>query len=77
MIWGAFANLGGCTFENQLFVKLDHPQYKQIYAAVLAAYAGKFKVSAYVHGCETVSWYSGAPNTFNTVHSYSTLGVSD
>ncbi len=76
-IVGAFGNVGGCTFENQLFIKIDHPQYKQIYAAALAAFAGKYKISAYVHGCETVAWYSGPPNTFNIVHAYSALAISD
>ncbi len=77
MIYGEFSNPGGCTFANQLFVKSDHPQYKQIYAAALAAYVGKQKISAYVHGCETVLWYSAAPNTFGIVYSYSSLAISD
>ena len=77
MINGDFSNPGGCTFTNQLFVRADHPQYKQIYASALAAYMGKQKLSAYVHGCETVGWYSAAPNTYNIVYSYSSLALTD
>lgn len=77
LIVGEFGNPGGCTFGNQLFVKSDHPQYKQIYAAAMSAYLSKAKVSAYVHGCEPVVWYSAAPNTFNVVYSYSSLAISD
>jgi hypothetical protein len=77
MIDGAFSNPGACTFADRLFVKSDHPQYKQIYAAALAAFATKRKISAYVHGCETLGWYSGPQNTFNIVHSYSALSISD
>jgi len=77
MVVGEFGNPGGCTFANQMFIKSDHPQYKQIYATALAAYLTKSKLSAYVHGCEAVPWYSVASNTFNIVHSYSSLTISD
>lgn len=77
MIQGAFSNPGDCTYANQLFVKADHPQYKQLYAAALAAFMGKKKVSAYVHGCETVSWYTAPSNTFNIVHAYSSLAIEE
>ncbi len=77
MLAGAFGNAGGCVVSNHLFVKGDHPQYKLMYAAALAAYAGKQKITAYVHGCEPVLWYSEAVTTYNIVHSNSSLAITD
>jgi hypothetical protein len=77
MIYGQFSNPGGCTAGDQVFVKADHPQYRQIYAAALAAFLVKEAVSAYVHGCETIWWYSAAPNTFNVMDSASALAVGE
>jgi hypothetical protein len=71
---GSFGNPGGCTVGDQLFVRSDHPQYKQIYAAALAAQISKQKISAYVHSCGPVAWYTAA-STFNTVHAYSSLAI--
>lgn len=76
MLTGEFGNPGGCTYGNLMFVKSDHPQYKQMYATALAAHMGKQKISAYVHSCEVVAWFS-AGQTMNAVHSYSSLAISD
>ena len=77
MIWGSFGNGGSCAISNQLYVKRDHPQYKEIYATALAAMLGKYRIRAYVHGCEPVLWYSAAENTFNVVYSYATLSIAE
>ena len=77
MVYGAFGNPGGCTFGDQVFVKLSHTQYKQIYAAALAAYMSKNKVVAYVGGCEAVTWYSIPSNTFGIVDSSTSLSIAD
>lgn len=77
MLSGEFGNAGGCSVGNYLFVKSDHPQYKQIYATALSAHLAKQKVTAYVHSCESVVWFSAAPTTYNIVHSYSSLAIAD
>lgn len=77
MIYGAFGNPGTCTFADYLFVRSDHPQYKQMYAAALIAMASKQKILAYVPVCQPVTWYSVAANTFNVVDASSSLAISD
>jgi hypothetical protein len=76
MIYGAFGNAGGCVITNQLYIKSNHSQYKQIYAAALAAFAGQYNVSAYVHVCESIGWYAVPSTTFNIVDAGSTLVIS-
>lgn len=77
MIYGSFGNAGGCVVADRLYVKSDHPQYKQMYAAALTAFAGKYRITAYVDGCESVTWYSAASTTFNIVSAASVLMISD
>ncbi|MET1257581.1 DUF5992 family protein, partial [Aliikangiella maris] len=66
MIYGQFGNKG-CTTSNSVFVKLEHPQYAQIYSTALAAFMAGKKIQAYTHGCEAVGWYSNASITYNVL----------
>lgn len=77
MLFGAFGNPGGCAAQNQLFIKSDHPQYKQLLALAMMAYTTKQKIVAYVHGCEPVVWYSVASHTYNTVIAASSLAIQE
>lgn len=77
MIYGSFGNAGGCVSVDKLYVKIDHPQYKVIYATALAAFSGKSRIQAYVHSCESVGWYAAAETTFNIVQPYSALNISN
>jgi hypothetical protein len=77
MISGAFGNAAGCSYSNTLFVRSDHSQYKQIYAAALLAFATKQKISGYAGACEPVSWFSGYSLTHNVVRSSETLAISE
>lgn len=77
MIYGDFGNTGGCVTGNQLYIRLTHPQYKEIYAAALSALIGKFRIQGYVTACETLGWFSGPTNTFNIVDSNSALIILD
>lgn len=77
MLFGAFGNPGGCVNGDRLFIKAGHPQYKQMYATALAAMLSKQKITAFVHSCEAVDWYSGPTSTFNIVQAYGTLAITD
>jgi hypothetical protein len=77
MIFGEFGNAGGCTIGNQIYVRISHPQYKELYATALAAFAGKFKLQAYIHGCETVSWYAIPSTTYNIMEPGGAMYLTD
>jgi hypothetical protein len=77
VMFGAFSNPGGCSVANVLFVRSEHPQYRALYATALAAYTSKQKVSAYVHACEPIPWYSVPSVTYNTVTMNGTLAIGD
>jgi YD repeat-containing protein len=72
-----FGNAGGCTTVGSLHVKSDHPQYQKIYTSALAAYMGNKKLSAYVHACEPLLWYSAPETTYNTVKASGSPAISD
>jgi len=75
MVYGAFGNPGGCAIGDQFYVKSDHTQYKEIYAAALAAFTAGYKLRAYIHSCEAVTWYTVAPNAYNIVHLYTAVTI--
>lgn len=61
-----FGNPEDCGIPNQIVVELDHPQYKEIYSTVLAAYMAKKKVRFYVNSCKVHGWISSSSmNTLN------------
>lgn len=65
MFYGEYGNPEECTTENRIYVEIDHPQYKEIYSTVLAAFISGKAVRAYIHECGTVGWYAASPTTFN------------
>lgn len=67
MVLGASGNPGECTVANSLFIKLAHPQYKQIVSMILVAKHLNKKIQAYAHTCEPVAWFSVLSTTYNTV----------
>jgi hypothetical protein len=77
MVSGAFGNALGCTSPNLLFVKIDHPQYRQMYATVLTAISTGTKIYDYAHFCQPVGWYSGAETTYNVVTADGTLAIGN
>lgn len=77
VVFGAFGNAGGCTQSNHLYVKGDHPQYKQMYAAALAAFVSGNKIYGYVHTCEPIGWYSVPETTYNVVTANGSFAVSN
>jgi hypothetical protein len=78
-IYGDFGNPGGCSgaYSNVLFVRSSSPHYKEMYAATLAAFAGKYRISAYVVNCQTITWYANSPDTLNMVDTNSVLRIMD
>ncbi len=77
MIYGDFGNAGACTTTNRIYIKIDHPQYNALYATALAAFAGKYKIQAYVQACESVGWYASPSVTFNIINSGSALNIAE
>lgn len=77
MIAGEFGNPGECSNGNYLFVKASHPDYKQIYAAALAALVSKQKIYGYVHYCVPVLWYSVATSTYNAIDVNGSLAITN
>lgn len=75
MIDGAFGNPGRCTYGDQLFVRINHPQYRLIYDTVLSAYIHAKPIVAYVLSCQDVAWYALPGNTFNVVDDTGSIGL--
>ncbi|MCU8089766.1 hypothetical protein [Shewanella sp. SM21] len=75
MVFGAFGNPGGCTVGDRIYININHPQYQQIYAAILAAFASGKKIQAYSHECKPASWYSVEAVTYNHVEPYSAVNL--
>jgi hypothetical protein len=65
MVWGSFANPGACVASNAFLVPINHPQYKEIYAALLFAMASGKKVAGYASSCAPANWYSVPSTTYN------------
>ena len=77
MIYGQFGNAGNCSIANKVYVKIDHPQYKELYSTVLAAYMAGKRVQPYINSCITASWYVAPSTTFNTLTSGGSLNIMD
>ena len=77
MVYGAFGNVGECTFTNRFYVEINHPQYDQIYSTVLAAYMSGKKVRAYTHVCKGRGWYATLDKTFNTLTPSGALNIQN
>ena len=75
MVYGSFGNAGGCTVSDQVYVQFSHPQYKEVYSAVLAAFTSGKQVQFYVHSCDSVIWYSAATTTYNIMEPGGSLNV--
>lgn len=75
MVYGEFGNAGACTILNRFYLKKDHPQYDQAYAAILAAFSSGKKVQVYIHGCEPVTWYANTATTFNIVTTSGAINI--
>jgi len=67
MVYGVFGNTQECSVSNKFYVLSNHPQYKEIYSAVLAAFSSGKKVTAFISKCEAVAWYTSTTTTYNIV----------
>ena len=77
MVYGRFGNAGTCTITDRFYVQKSHPQYKEIYSTVLAAFMSGKKVQAYIHSCNPVGWYSVASTTYNTLGPSGALNIAN
>ena len=77
MVYGSFGNVDGCSVADRFYVQNGHPQYKEIYSTVLAAFMAGKKIQAYIDGCNPVTWYSAPTTTYNTVTPSSTLYLTN
>jgi hypothetical protein len=69
MVYGSFGNPDGCSESDQFFVAMSHPQYSQIYAAVVVAMTSGRQVMVYADSCGPETWYNPSSITYNTVSS--------
>jgi hypothetical protein len=69
MVYGSFGNPDGCSESDQFFIATTHPQYNQIYAAVMVAMSSGRQIMAYADSCAAEAWYNPASVTYNTVSS--------
>lgn len=76
-IFGNFGNPGGCTNSNVIFVRSSSPHYKEMYAAALGAFMGKYRIQVYVTACQTITWYTAAPDTMNVADTNSVFNIAD
>ena len=75
MVFGNFGNPGECTIADSFYVLSSHPEYKELYSTVLAAYMGGKNIQVYIHECNAVTWYAVATTTFNTMTSSGVLTI--
>ena len=77
MVWGSFGNPNGCTASNAFMVPISHPQYKEIYAALLFSMATGKPVIGYASVCAPATWYTVASTTFNWMGSGDALNLTN
>ena len=77
MVWGYFGNPGSCVTSNTFFVESNHPQYKEIYSAILMVFKDNKKVQTYIHSCAPVEWLTTSSTTWNIMSSNSALNLSN
>ena len=65
VVFGSFDNVNGCTATTGFWVKLDHPQYDEIYALMLTAMTTRLRVQPHLRGCEAIGWHGGTWNVVN------------
>lgn len=65
MVYGSFGNVGNCTVADRFYVLASHPQYEEIYSAVLTAFTSQKQVQVHIASCDSVTWYSVAATTYN------------
>ena len=64
LIFGDFGNVNSCTSDTAIFLRIDHPQYKELYSMMLTAMTTGFEIRPYLRECQSFGWHSG---TYNTV----------
>ena len=77
MIYGQFGNAGNCSVANKVYVKINHPQYNELYSTVLAAYMSGKRIQPYINACITAGWYVVPSTTFNTLTASGSLNIMD
>jgi hypothetical protein len=77
MVYGNFGNPEGCVVKSKFYVLSSHPQYKEIYTAVMTAFTHNKKIQAYVHTCAPVDWYADANTTWNIVGDKGAVNISN
>ena len=74
MVYGDYGNPNKCKTENKFYVVKDHPQYDQIYSAVLAAFASGSRVQAHIRDCKSYGWYTHTDD-FNELNASGSLNI--
>ncbi|MEP2990309.1 MAG: hypothetical protein ABJN65_00980 [Parasphingorhabdus sp.] len=64
MIFGSYGDPGNtpCGTDNGIWVPKEHTQYAELLSTALSAFAGQFKLQAYVHTCVNIGWHGGEYN---------------
>ena len=75
MIHGNFGNAGGCSIADRIYVLATHPQYNEIYSAVLTAFTSEKQIRIYINTCDAVLWYSPLSTTYNIMDPNSVLNI--
>jgi len=65
MVYGNFGNAGSCTVTDQVYVRSTHPQYKEVYSAILLAFSTGKQLRFHIASCDAVTWYSAPTVTYN------------
>lgn len=78
MVWAKIGNPMDCNGGGDLFyVEKSHPQYDQIYSAILAAKMAGKKIQPYIHECKPVFWHSADSVLYNTLTPNGTIVITD
>ena len=73
MVFGEFGNPNNCTAATGFWIKIEHPQYEEMYSMALTAMTAGMRLQPYLRECDSIGWYGGTWNTVTGLDSMSLL----
>ena len=69
IVFGAFGNPSSCTEDMGFWIKIDHPQYKELYSMAMTAMTSGQRLQPYLSACESIGWHGGTWNVLSAADS--------
>ena len=62
VVFGSFGNPNSCSHDAGFWIKIDHPQYAELYSMALTAMTAGMRLQPYLRACEAIGWHGGMWN---------------